>query len=187
MGPMRRMGRMGPIRPIGPISPMAPAARPGFAQAIGACLRGRVLVVGLGNPLFGDDGCGVLVAEAIRESGAGDAICAGTSPERHLGMCAGYDTVVFVDAVEMGAAPGSVALMDAAQVASRYPQVSTHKISLGALARFIQGPEGAPQVWLIGIQPGTVRAGAAMSDAVVASARGVAAALTAWDGWGPRG
>ena len=44
-----------------------------------------------------------------------------------------FDHVVFLDAVEFGAAPGSVVFLDSQQITARYPQISTHKISLDVL------------------------------------------------------
>ena len=143
-------------------------------EALRGIAVGRTLVVGLGNPIYGDDGCGVRVAEDLMARAVPDVVSAGTSPERALDVCRRHDTVLFVDAVEMGAVPGTVALMDAREIVSRFPQVSTHKISIGALARCL---EGGPSVWLLGVQPDTMRVGHGLSEPVALSARAVAAAI----------
>ena len=64
-------------------------------------------------------------------------IVAGTTPERFIGRVAdeGFDHLIFLDAVEFGGAPGSVVLLNSDEMAARFPQVSTHKISLGLLAK----------------------------------------------------
>lgn len=97
-------------------------------------------------------------------------VLAGLEPERHLSQLADgrFDHVVFLDAVDCGAEPGAVALLNASEMASRFPQVSTHRISLGLLARLIEA-EGRTRVWLLGIQPGTLRRGDELSRAVQAS------------------
>ena len=61
-------------------------------------------------------------------------------PSASLGRLAErrFDHLLFLDAVEFGGAPGSVVLLDAAAIAARFPQVSTHKISLGLLARWVE-------------------------------------------------
>jgi hydrogenase maturation protease len=130
-------------------------------------LRGRVCLVGVGNPDRSDDAVGVRLAEAMRALGCPDVILAERSPERWLGWLARgeFHTVVFLDAVEMGAAPGAVVFLDGAQIAGRYPQLSTHKISLGTLARLIEA-DGPSRAFLLGVQPQSVAAGNALSPPV---------------------
>lgn len=129
--------------------------------------RGRVCLMGMGNPDYGDDGLGVRLAERLAEAGLPDVIIAGASPERHIGSVidAGFDDVVFLDALELDAVPGSTVLMSAQDVVERFPQVSTHKLSLGALARWIEA-DGTTRVWLLGVQPGTLRPGQGLSPAI---------------------
>jgi hydrogenase maturation protease len=127
--------------------------------------RGRVCVVGLGNADYGDDGFGVHFAAHLIAEGIPHVVEAGNAPERYLGRIAEckYDRVLFVDAVDFGAAPGSVVLLNSAQMLSRFPQVSTHKISLGLLARWAE-ENGAGQVWLLGVQPESIRPGEQLSQ-----------------------
>ena len=66
--------------------------------------------------------------------------------------------MVFLDAVSTGAEPGSVVFLDASEIKNRFPQVSTHKFALGALAGLIEA-ESPSRVWLLGIQPATSTAG----------------------------
>jgi hydrogenase maturation protease len=147
-----------------------------------ACLSGRVCVVGVGNTEHGDDGVGVKLAERLRASeigrgssaeknlGRAGVVMAGTSPERHLTALSegGFDHVLFLDAVEMGAAAGSAVLLDSAAMAARFPQVSTHKLSLGLLAQQLEA-SGRTRVWLLGVQPASLRAGHELSPAVETS------------------
>ena len=64
-------------------------------------------------------------------SGACEIIVAGTAPEQYLGRLADgrFDHVIFLDAVDLGAAPGSVVLLDSTQMASarsrRFPPTSS--------------------------------------------------------------
>lgn len=154
-------------------------------QAIGAILSGRCCLVGVGNVDHGDDGVGVRLAEslcaAVEAEGAPrspkgtenpgarqiDIIVAGAVPERHLGRLAegGYDTVLFIDAVDFGGEAGSAVLLDASEIAVRFPQVSTHKISIGALASFI-GATGRTRVYLLGLQPCSLRPEAGLTAPV---------------------
>ena len=44
-------------------------------------------------------------------------------------------------------------------MAARFPQVSTHKISLGLLARLDRGAVARRKAWLLGVQPESLRPG----------------------------
>jgi hydrogenase maturation protease len=92
---------------------------------------------------------------------------AGQTPERLVGRLidAGFDHVVFLDAVEFGAAPGSAVLLDAGQIAGKFPQVSTHKISLGLLARCLEAG-GRTRAWLLGVQPESLKPSPQLTPAV---------------------
>ena len=128
---------------------------------------GRTALVGIGNKDLGDDALGVRLAEQLQRAGISTAVVAGTVPENIAGVLSrgGYDNVVFLDAVDFGAAPGSVVLMNASEIQARFPQVSTHKISLGMTARVIES-ESRTRVWLLGVQPQSLRTGSEMSEPV---------------------
>jgi hydrogenase maturation protease len=142
------------------------------------CLQGRTLVLGLGSEVYGDDGVGVRVAERLRDSGTPGVEVAGASPERYLSGGERWDNVVFVDAVDAGLRPGSVVLMDSASISARYPQVSTHRLSLGTLARYVHSEVGA-RAWLLGIQPASLAPGSGLSPAVAETMDAVVAAVGA--------
>lgn len=130
-------------------------------------LQGRVCFVGVGNPDYGDDGFGVRLAEELLTAGLLDVIVCGNSPERWVGSVANmeFDHLVFLDAVELGAAAGSAVFLDGAQIEAKYPQISTHKISLGMLSRFVES-NGVTKAWLLGVQPESLQEGQALSPAV---------------------
>jgi hydrogenase maturation protease len=124
----------------------------GLRQEVELCLQGRVCFMGLGNVDYGDDGFGVRLAEELIAAGVPDVIIAGTIPDRWIGRAAGFDHIVFLDAVEFGGAPGGVVFLGAAEIAARFPQISTHKISLGVLAQWAEA-DGTTRAWLLGVQP----------------------------------
>jgi hydrogenase maturation protease len=139
------------------------------------CFHGRVGVMGLGNVDHSDDGFGVYLAESMttrltrsgKVSLARNVISAGTMPERYISYVTakGFDHLVFLDAVEFGGEPGSVLLLKAEETAARFPQISTHKMSIGLLAHLIN--EGnRMKVWLLGVQPGSLKPGQGLSPAV---------------------
>lgn len=136
-------------------------------------LQGRVCLVGVGNVDFGDDGFGVRLAEALQiydlrfANYASRVLMAGNTPERLLIQLTdgGYDNVIFLDVVEFGGAHGSVIFLGSEEIATRFPQISTHKISLGLLAKSVEG-NGTAKAWLLGVQPESLKSGANLSAAV---------------------
>jgi hydrogenase maturation protease len=131
---------------------------PDLREQIQQCLQGRVCLMGLGNVDYGDDGFGVRLAEKLEAEGLPDVIIAGTMPERFTGTVAenNYDYLLFLDAAEFGAAPGSVIFLNAEEMAARFPQISTHKISLGLLAKWIED-SGKTKAFLLGVQPESLK------------------------------
>jgi hydrogenase 3 maturation protease len=71
-----------------------------------------------------------------------------------------------VDAVDLGAEPGAMALLEKDQVARYAP--TTHRLPLSLVMDVVQRRTGA-DVFLIGIQPADVAFGAALSPGVSAS------------------
>jgi hydrogenase maturation protease len=137
--------------------------------------QGRVCLMGLGNVTYGDDGFGVRLAEALISSAPAvgnrcRVIIAGTTPEWLIGRVVGErsDHVVFLDAVEFGGAPGSVVLLDSDKMAARFPQISTHKLSLGLLAKQVEA-NGRTKAWLLGVQPESLRSGEELTSTVRAT------------------
>ena len=123
---------------------------------------GRTCLMGVGNLECGDDGFGVRLMRAIEARlgrSALDArhprfVDAGLEPERCIGRVSAdeVDHLVFLDAVDFGAEPGSIIFADAGEMASRFPQISTHKLSLGLLAKCVE-ENGHTKAWLVGVQP----------------------------------
>jgi hydrogenase maturation protease len=141
------------------------------------CFHGRVCLMGIGNVDYGDDGFGVVLSENLkgRLKGSEDndrynVINAGTTPERFIQTVAekGFDDFIFLDAVEVGAETGSVIFMNAGEIVNRFPQISTHKISIGLIAKLIGG-DGKTKTWLLGVQPGSVKMGQELTPEVMST------------------
>jgi hydrogenase maturation protease len=139
----------------------------GLREQIQSSLRGRVCFLGLGNVDGGDDGFGVRLAEALARGGAPDVVIGGTAPEQVAGRCAGggFDHLVFLDAADFGAAPASVVFLNSQEMAARFPQVSTHRLSLGLLAMCVESG-GTTRAWLLGAQPASLKPAPALSPAL---------------------
>src|ERR1035441_8712422 len=70
-----------------------------------------LLIVGLGNPLMGDDGVGALVAESLAGQVDADVLLGGTDLLRYAGEMEGRKCVILIDAVESDT-PGTMVVTD---------------------------------------------------------------------------
>ena len=140
-------------------------------------LSGRVVVVGVGNPLRGDDAAGCLVVRRLRGAEGARVIEAEEVPESFVGDIAAAmpDVVALVDAVDLGAEPGAVAMLEREQVATYAP--TTHRMPLSLVMEVVQRRTGA-DVFLIAVQPLTLAFGAKVSPEVSATVEVLAAVLS---------
>jgi len=139
-------------------------------------LGGRVVVLGVGDASRGDDGAGPLVVGILAQAGIDKVIDAGASPELETWRVREMrpDTVVFVDAVDFGGAPGDVAVLEADQL--RSAGFDTHRAPLRLTMEYLSCELGCG-CRLVGIQPGDARAGASMGESVRRSVEHVAELL----------
>jgi len=126
-------------------------------------LRKKTLLVGLGNPLSGDDGFGPLVLERLRAAGLGglpdvSILDAGTDLLNHIENFPKYDCVVLIDAIldpegRLGA-PGRVEVLEEKSFLS-WSETSegVHQMSplLGIKLFRILHPEASTEIYLIGL------------------------------------
>lgn len=93
----------------------------------------RVLVVGVGNILHGDDGFGI---EVVKRLGSAELPPDVTVTETGIGgihlvheLMAGYDALVVIDAVDRGRAPGTVMVIDADVIdVGEFPVLERHDL-----------------------------------------------------------
>jgi len=167
-----------------------------------------VVIIGVGNPLKGDDGAGPFfikqlnraresrpVRQYSRRSGqapsqrvrvaAGLAlhkrvvaelalqkdlilIDAGEVPENYTGAVtkAKPDTVIIIDAADFSGRPGEIKLFKAEEISGA--GLATHSMSLNIFAAYLKQETGA-EVFLLAIQPKTIKAGSRLSREVRSS------------------
>jgi hydrogenase 3 maturation protease len=137
------------------------------------------IILGIGNPLGGDDAVGPFVARRINEKLTAEyevpgsstpcqqvitAIDAGSAPESYTSVIRRNrpEQLVLVDAADMGLPPGSIRLLLPEKIATL--SFSTHSMPLSTLISYVQ--EFCGQVYIIGIQPKSTRAGSRLSVTV---------------------
>jgi hydrogenase 3 maturation protease len=141
------------------------AGRHGEPGGLEDVLRGKVVIMGVGNVLRGDDALGPLLVQKLERRLGLPCIDAGSAPENHLGRVVREDpdTVLLVDAVELGLRPGAHAILQPGELEER--GLSTHDVSLRLcleeLGRRIRG-----QVFLLGVQPERLAFGERMSRSI---------------------
>ena len=132
---------------------------------------GKIVVIGIGNPLKSDDYVGSLIAKDLSsENGSSQKVTivdAENSPENTLHFLQNKSLALFVDSLDTGRDPGSISLVDLNETA--YPFFGSHNIPLRIIIE--SGPD-APRTFLLGIQPGNLDFGEMLSREVQ-EARGV--------------
>jgi hydrogenase 3 maturation protease len=114
----------------------------------------RLAVVGIGDELMPPDRLGMFVAREIGEEQIPGVriFLAGTVPESITGPLRRYRPghVIFLDAADMGATPGTIALVEPERI--RAGLITTHVLPLSVVMDYIERETGAG-VTLLGIQP----------------------------------
>ena len=121
------------------------------------------ILLGIGNPLNGDDGVGIYVAEQFRKDGWISLAC-GTAPENFTGIVRKTrpSCLVLVDAAAMGISPGGYRIIPRDKIED--VSIGTHQLPLSFLIDFLS--DTASRIILIGIQPDRVVAGEEISPRV---------------------
>lgn len=112
----------------------------------------RVLILGVGNRLRGDDALGPLLIDRLTGKITIPMLDVGDVPENYLGPIeeSEAEVILVVDAVDMDAKAGDAALFDIQQIKGQ--SVTTHTANLGLLFKAIH-LDPFPKVLMLGIQP----------------------------------
>ncbi len=133
--------------------------------------RPAVLVIGVGNPLRGDDGAGVEVARRVRDR-AGDGFevreLRGDLTEL-LDAWLGREAVVLVDTMRSGARPGAIRRLDANDeplpAQQRHGPTSTHAAGLAEMIELARALGRLPARLIVyAVEGRRYEAGAGLSD-----------------------
>ena len=128
-------------------------------------LKGKTVIVGVGNTLRGDDGFGPALIERLR--GKVRAVCldAGSAPENFTGKIVkeNPDTILIVDALHLGIAPGAWEILRKEEIAKS--GLSTHDISPNMFIEYLESRTSA-DIFILGVQPKHISFGREMSAEV---------------------
>jgi hydrogenase maturation protease len=127
-------------------------------------------IIGIGNPMMGDDGIGPRLISELQGSGLGaDLIDMGTGGMQLVHVLAGYGSVLIIDAVDMGLAPGESRVFSPEEVVS-LKETRAYSLHDWDLMRSIEisGELGeAPErILILAVQPGSLKMDEGLSPEV---------------------
>ncbi|MCS6907887.1 MAG: hydrogenase maturation protease [Anaerolineales bacterium] len=135
-------------------------------------LRSHTLILGIGNPLYGDDGLGVRVAEILAKeklpAGVVVEVAALDGVDLILRM-EGWKRVILIDAVQMGKRPGTWHCFKPEEVRliAEGQGFSLHEIGLASALELAQALGRLPQeVIIYGVEPQTLEVREGLSPSV---------------------
>lgn len=145
--------------------------------------EGRILVVGLGNLLLGDEGAGVHTVRELEKRPLPsyvDAVDGGTAGLDLLDLIRGYEKVVIIDAVDADEEAGTIFRFTPQEVASASEGLplslhQTEVLQVLQLATYIG--RALPPVVIYGIQPQSTSWSTELSPAVQARVSDLVASL----------
>ena len=118
----------------------------------------KVLILGIGNILMGDDGLGVHIVRHIAETEAGlprgvELLDGGTAGYDLMGLMRDFDKIVVVDALGAEDAPGSVYRFTPDCAGAAPGRWSVHDAGIAAAIRALDLLGRLPEIEFVGIVP----------------------------------
>ena len=143
------------------------------------------VIIGLGNPLRGDDGVGVRVAQvlAMKDLPSGvEVVDGGTQGLGIVHLMEGHQRAVLVDAAEIGEAPGQFIrfTLDEARPTGEDEHLSVHGAGLREALLLAEALKTLPdKVIIFGVQPASLTWEDNLSSEVEAALPGLVEAIMA--------
>ncbi len=140
------------------LGPGRPGGRWFFAPEELEPLSGRrILVAGIGNLFLGDDGFGCAVAAALADVPLPEGVEVEDFGVRGLDLAytlGSYDAAILIDAVPLGDAPGTIALIEPRLDEEEPAAIETHGMDPARVLRLAREIGGLPErVLVVGCQP----------------------------------
>jgi hydrogenase 3 maturation protease len=134
---------------------------PSFLRETFSGSNTKIVFVGIGSELRGDDAVGVVIVNRPAElAKAAECHCflfinGGSAPENILGEIRTFqpEIVVFIDAAVLGGTPGTVKLIDTSREKITGISFCTHTLPLAIVADYLRQAVSC-EIFVIGIEPG---------------------------------
>jgi hydrogenase maturation protease len=123
------------------------------------------LIIGIGNPLRGDDAAGIELVQRLQAQGYPHTLIVESNPENYLQRIAGMpgEVRLWVDIVNFAGEPGSWRIFSHSEIG--HFAISTHNFSLELIFDFLHALRPVPD-FCLGIQPEQTALGASLSPVV---------------------
>ncbi len=130
-------------------------------------LQRRVVLLGVGSEMRADDAAGILIAQRIESLHIPGvwALAGGSAPENLTGEVRQISPthLIIIDSADMGAAPGTLRLVDVQEIGGM--SFGTHALPLSVLAGYLAKETGC-SITVMGIQPRSLEFDGALSPEV---------------------
>ncbi len=161
-----------------------------LASFLHPSFQARVVIIGIGNRLWGDDGVGPEFITKLKKKGESQEtgsnshaqqlfVDAGDSPEdwfiRILDLNPGV--IVVADAVDLQAEPGSIAILEPEALPESF-SLSTHRLPLKSLLKLWE--KSGSETFVLAIQPENLEFGHGLSPRVERSIDHLVELLIPW-------
>ncbi|MCQ9205322.1 MAG: hydrogenase 3 maturation endopeptidase HyCI [Omnitrophica bacterium] len=125
-------------------------------------LKGKVVIVGVGNTLRRDDGFGPILIEKLGSNNNLVCFDVGTSPENYMGRIIKEKpgTILIVDCIHLEKQAGDYDILDSSEIVKS--GFTTHDLSPKMFLDYLS-LETKASIYLLGIQPQDVSFGEGMS------------------------
>ncbi len=129
-------------------------------------LKGKVVILGIGNALQSDDAVGSLLASRLNDKVPYIVYDAGANPENYLGKIIKDkpDNVIIIDAVDFGGSQGEFRVLEADDIKS-VNFYSTHNASISLTINYLQNNLKV-DIIVLSIQPKNVGFGDSLSPEI---------------------
>ena len=130
----------------------------------------RLAIIGIGNPMMGDDGIGPRLISELEGSVPGvDLIDMGTGGMQLVHVLAGYGSVIIIDSADMGLSPGESRVFSPEEVVS-LKETRAYSLHDWDLMRSIEISrelgEAPERILIVAVQPGSLDMGEDLSPEV---------------------
>lgn len=145
----------------------------------------RVLIAGIGNIFFGDDGFGVSVARRLGERAPVPNVTVRDFGIRSFDLAYalqdGYDTAILIDVMPRGEEPGTVYVIEADLEADSIDlgvSVDAHGLDPARVLQLARSIGSVPRrILVVGCEPGTIDDSQSLDDSLIALSPPVARAV----------
>ena len=144
------------------------AGRTSLEQNMKQQAQPRTLVLALGNPIRSDDGVGIVALRCLekdpRVRGTVDLLEGGTKGLELVSYIAGMSQLLVLDAVDVGAVPGTIVRIQGTELGSLPGKGNVHDLALADILNALRLLGQEPQeAVLLGVQPSTTELGTSLS------------------------